>query len=108
MNLLSGIQGNAVHHIEILMDVRGILALQIAGQNCAHKLTRGEIHMLGYPIDGKAIRLFNIRVDNGSNQSAGYARFSDLILLYVGPIDVTVLHQKVNALWSHELERNQK
>lgn len=82
----------------------GILALEIAGEYSANDLTRGEVHVLGYPIDGKPIRLLNIRINNWLDQSIGYARSGDLILLYIGPINVTVLYKKVNALRCHKLK----
>lgn len=70
MQLLAGVQGNAVHPIQILMDVCNVFALQITRQYCADGFTRREVHMFGNPIDGKAVGFLNVRIDNGFDESA--------------------------------------
>lgn len=56
------------------MDVCNIFALQITRQYGANGFTRGEVHMLGNPIDGKAIGFLNVRIDNGLDEAARNAR----------------------------------
>lgn len=56
------------------MDVCNVFALQITGQYSALCFARGEVHVLGYPIDGKAVGLLNVCIDNGLDEATRDAR----------------------------------
>lgn len=47
----------------------------------------------------------NIRIDNGVDNTVGDASSLDFIQLHIRPIETTIFHREINALWCQDLKK---